>query len=247
MASAASPRLTLLGGFEVRSGGERVALSTSGQRLLAFLALHDRPLQRSYVAGSLWLDSPDARAAASLRSALWRLHACGLELVHSEGQQLSLDSSVVVDLREAERSAHRALDEGDGADLDVDASMLSGDLLPDWYDDWVVFERERFHQLRLRALDALCARLADAGRLDGALEIGLAAVAGDPLRESSHRAVVRVHLADGNLAEAIRQYRLCRRLLNEQLGVEPSERMEALVRDLRVPTERTTLPDVTLG
>lgn len=231
MAAAPRPRLTLLGGFELLCDGEHVALSTSAQRLLAFVALRERPLQRSYVAGSLWLDSPEERAAASLRSALWRLHSCGIQLVRSEGPQLSLDPGVVVDLREAEQSAHRALDRTNG-DLEVDASELSGDLLPDWYDDWVVYERERFHQLRLRALDALCGRLVDAGRLDGALEIGLAAVADDPLRESSHRGVVRVHLADGNIAEAIRQYRLCRRLLNEQLGVEPSERMKELVRDL---------------
>ena len=229
-ASQKRPRLTLLGGFELACDGRWVTLSTSAQRLLAFVALRERPLQRSYVAGSLWLDSPEERAAANLRSALWRLHGCGIQLVHSVGSQLSLDSGVVVDLREAERFAHRALDP-DG-ELDVDPSMLSGDLLPDWYDEWVVYERERFHQLRLRALDALCLRLADAGHLDGALEIGLTAVADDPLRESSHRAVVRVHLADGNIAEAIRQYRLCRRLLNEQLGVRPSERMEELVRDL---------------
>ncbi len=153
--------------------------------------------------------------------------------MHCEGPQLSLDPGVVVDLREAERLARHALDRTNGSDLDVDTSKLSGDLLPDWYDEWVVYERERFHQLRLRALDALCSRLADAGRLDGALEIGLAAVADDPLRESSHRAVMRVHLADGNIAEALRQYRLCRRLLNEQLGVEPSERMKELVRDVK--------------
>jgi DNA-binding SARP family transcriptional activator len=228
--TAPSPRLTLLGGFELLRDDEHVALSTSAQRLLAFVALRERPLQRSFVAGSLWLDSTEERAAASLRSALWRLHGCGIPLMRCEGPQLSLDPDLVVDLREAERFAHRALDRTNGSDLDVDASLLSVDLLPDWYDEWVVYERERFHQLRLRALDALCGRLADAGRLDGALEIGLAAVADDPLRESSHRAVVRVHLADGNIAEAIRQYRLCRRLLNEQLGVEPSERMNELVR-----------------
>ena len=226
------PRLTLLGGFELLYDDEHVPLSTSAQRLLAFVALRDRPLQRSYVAGSLWLDSPEERAAANLRSALWRLHGCGIELVHCEGTQLSLDPGVIVDLREAEKLAHRALDRTNGSDLDFDATMLGGDLLPDWYDEWVVYERERFHQLRLRALDALCGRLADAGRLDGALEIGLAAVADDPLRESSHRAVVRVHLADGNIAEALRQYRLCRRLLNEQLGVEPSKRMQELMRDV---------------
>jgi DNA-binding SARP family transcriptional activator len=232
VAEGPRPRLTLLGGFELLGDGEHVALSTSAQRLLAFVALRERPLQRSYVAGSLWLDSTEERAAANLRSALWRLHSCGIPLVQCMGPQLSLDPGLVVDLREAEQLAHRALDRANGGDLEIDPTLLSGDLLPDWYDDWVVYERERFHQLRLRALDALCGRLADAGRLDGALEIGLAAVADDPLRESSHRAVVRVHLADGNVAEAIRQYRLCRRLLNEHLGVEPSERMKELVRSV---------------
>ena len=108
-------------------------------------------------------------------------------------------------------------------------SALCGDLLPGWYDDWIVLERERFRQLRLRALDTLCERLAEAGCLDAALEAGLAAVAGEPLRESSHRAVVRVHLADGNVAEAIRQYRLYRQLLHDHLGLEPSGQMTELL------------------
>jgi DNA-binding SARP family transcriptional activator len=88
--------------------------------------------------------------------------------------------------------------------------------------------------LRLRALDTLCERLTRAGRLDAALEVGLAAVAGEPLRESSHRALIRVHLADGNVAEAIRQYRLCRRLLREQLDLEPSDQMAELLRGVHV-------------
>jgi DNA-binding SARP family transcriptional activator len=211
-----------------------VLLPLSAQRLLAFIALHDRPVQRPYVAGSLWLDSPEERAYASLRSALWRLHRCGLRLVESFGQRLALDPHVVVDLREAEVLAHRALD-GSTADVfDVEVSIFSSDLLPDWYDEWIVLERERYRQLRLRALDRLCERLTRAGRLDAALEVGLAAVAGEPLRESSHRAVIRVHLADGNVAEAIRQYRLCRRLLREQLDLEPSDQMAELLRGVHV-------------
>lgn len=209
-------------------------LPLSAQRLLAFVALHERPVQRPYVAGSLWLDSPEERAYANLRSALWRLHRCGVRLVESFGQRLALDPHVVVDLREAEVLAHRALD-GSTADVfDVEVSIFSSDLLPDWYDEWIVLERERYRQLRLRALDTLCERLTRAGRLDAALEVGLAAVAGEPLRESSHRAVVRVHLADGNVAEAIRQYRLCRRLLREQLDLEPSDQMAELLRGVHV-------------
>jgi DNA-binding SARP family transcriptional activator len=211
-----------------------VLLPLSAQRLLAFVALHDRPVQRPYVAGSLWLDSPEQRAYANLRSALWRLHRCGLRLVESFGQRLALDPDVVVDLREAEVLAHRALD-GSTADVfDVEVSIFSSDLLPDWYDEWIVLERERYRQLRLRALDTLCERLTRAGRLDAALEVGLAAVAGEPLRESSHRALIRVHLADGNVAEAIRQYRLCRRLLREQLDLEPSDQMAELLRGVHV-------------
>ena len=82
-------------------------------------------------------------------------------------------------------------------------------------------------------------RLTGAGRLKEALDVGLAAVAGEPLRESAQRALVRVHLAEGNVGEAIRQYRLYRRLLSEQLGIEPSRLMEDLVADFdRVATIR---------
>jgi len=84
----------------------------------------------------------------------------------------------------------------------------------------------------LHALDTLCERLTTGGRLEEALEAGLCAVAAEPLRESAHRAVVRVHLEEGNTAEAIRQYRLCRRLLKEQLGVEPSPRMLQLFEEV---------------
>jgi DNA-binding SARP family transcriptional activator len=223
--------LKLLDGFELVCAGRSVPLPLSAQRLLAFVALHDRPLLRPYVAGSLWLDSSEARAYANLRSALWRLHRCGHQLVESVGQRLRLDPSVVIDLHEAEALAQRILGGTPDTIPAPKFAALESDVLPDWYDDWIVPERERFRQLRLRALDTLCERMTDAGRLDAALELGLAAVAGDPLRESSRRAVMRVHLADGNAAEAIRQYRLFQRLLADQLGLEPSGRMAALLPD----------------
>jgi DNA-binding SARP family transcriptional activator len=230
----ARARLTLLEAFGLVCDGEPVALPMTAQRVLAFVALHDRSLHRVYVAGSLWLDSPEERAYASLRSALWRLHRLGGPLVETDGQQLALARDVEVDLRDSEALARRALDRSDPGALGVDAAALSGDLLPDWYEDWVLIERERYRQLRLHALDTLCDRLTQADRLSEALDAGLAAVAGEPLRESAHRAVVRVHIAEGNSGEAIRQYRLCRRLLNEQLAIEPSERMDELVRSLDV-------------
>jgi DNA-binding SARP family transcriptional activator len=220
-------RLSLLGSFELVRGRRRVHVPMSSQRLVAFLALHDRPLLRLYVASVLWLDTPEERAYANLRTALWRLHRCDPGLVDAAGQELRLSPKVAVDLREAEAAAQRILEVGE-PDEGFEPAELGNDLLPDWYDDWVLLERERFRQVRLHALDALCERLTTGGRLEEALEVGLSAVAAEPLRESAHRAVIRVHLAEGNTAEAIRQYRLCRRLLKEQLDVEPSRRMQEL-------------------
>lgn len=221
--------LHLLAGFGVEVAGAEVSLPGSAQRVVAFVALHERPVLRTYVAGALWLDSPDSRAAASLRSALWRIHRHTPELVLADAETLRLGPEVRVDLREAETRAHTELA---GSASGIEPGALTLDLLPDWYDDWVLLERERFRQLRLRALESMCTRLAAAGSLDEALETGLLALAGEPLRESAHRALVALHLAEGNAAEALRQFRLCRRLLLEQLGVEPSRLMLDLVAGL---------------
>jgi DNA-binding SARP family transcriptional activator len=197
------------------------------QRVVAFVALHERKLLRPYVAGSLWLDRPEERAAANLRSALWRIQRLAPLLLDVDARALRIGGCVRVDLREAEEMARSEL--GGGR---LPPHALAADLLPDWYEDWVLIERERFRQLRLRALEAACSRLTEEGHLDEALDAGLLALSGEPLRESAHRALVRLHLAAGNAVEARRQYELCRRLLHEQLGVEPSERMRELIRGL---------------
>lgn len=228
--SSAGPleiQLCLLDGFALVNGADRAQLPLGAQRVVTFIALHDRPLLRAYVAGSLWLESTEERAAANLRSALWRVHRIEPRLIDASGSSLRLGRDVSVDLRQTEATA-RALLRGD-PDVEPDVARLARDLLPDWYDDWVIFERERFRQLRLRALEAVCERLTLAERLAEALEIGLLCIAGEPLRESAHRAVMRVHLADGNHAEAVRQYRLCERLFSEQLGISPSTRLRELL------------------
>jgi DNA-binding SARP family transcriptional activator len=220
--------LRLLDGFELVVAGEPVALPTSCQRLLAFLALQEKPVQRSYVAGTLWTDSPEQRAHANLRSALWRVRRFG-PLVRTTGSRLLLDPRVALDVRTADELALRALVDPRPETLDLGLLVTTGDLLPDWYDDWVDFARERHRQLRLRTLDAIAERLADRGHLQLALAAALAAVASEPLRESAHRAVIRVHLAEGNAGEAIRQYRLYRRLLGDRLGLAPSAQIQGLI------------------
>ena len=228
-------RLSLLGSFELRCGGEPVRLPMSAQRALVFVALHDRPVRRSLVAGTLWMDSKEALAGASLRSALWRLRHPGHPLIEATPSHLRLASDLRVDYRDAVEQAQGlcagAWPRGRVADNPL-LEWLSTDLLPDWWDEWVLLERERYRQLRLHALEALCATLAAQGRFAQAVAAGLAAVACEPLRESAHRLLVQVHLQEGNRAEALHQYAICRRLLRDELGLAPSPSLERLVRPL---------------
>ena len=211
--------LKLLGSFWLFFDGQPMTVPKSGQRLLAFLALHERPRRRDAVAWSLWLDTSEARALASLRTACWRLPRPGGRALISDGPDgLGLADDVVVDLRRAIAIAQLAVggsvEEIDRGVVGTDvAGLLAADLLPDWYDEWLVLEREQFRQLRLYALEALAESHLRAGRYGDAVRVGLKAVACEPTRESAHRIVIAAHRADGNLAEARRHVELCERLL----------------------------------
>ena len=203
------------------------------QRLIALLAVHNRPLQRAFVAGTLWIDSSQDRANASLRTALWRLRRLEPVVVDSSRTHVRLVREVDVDLHESIAGARDVLQHRGAFVLDdVETTLLGGDLLPDWYDDWVLIERERFRQLRLHALETLCEDLAAAGAHAAAVDAGLACVAADPLRESAHRALIKVHVAEGNVCEAIRHYGLYRKLVPDALQLVASAEMRQVIDSL---------------
>jgi DNA-binding SARP family transcriptional activator len=223
-------RLRLLDAFRLTVDGRSIELPHPAQRLVALLAVRDHPLLRSYAAATLWLDHSDDRAGANLRSVLWRLRQRGLPIIALHRGTVELEPAVGVDLHDAVALSRRWLA---GVETDEDRAVasagLEGELLPDWYDEWVQDERERFRQLRLHALEAMAERLAASDRWGDAVLAALDALASDPLRESAHRAVIKVHLAEGNVAEAIRQLRRCERLMIEEVGVPPSAKLQELI------------------
>src|SRR6266498_5903407 len=92
--------LALLGGFNLSFDAEAVALPMGVQRLVTFIALHDKPVLRAYVAGSLWGDADEHRAGGSLRSALWKLGDRAHALVEVKNDHLQLAPMVTIDLRD---------------------------------------------------------------------------------------------------------------------------------------------------
>ena len=227
----------VLGTFRFRWGAEMLPAEAGGsQRLLALLALRDRVMMRAAVAGTLWPESSEDHAHSSLRSALARLSGLSREAVVVTPLDLSLADGVSVDIRASRSLAHRLLEPGvslSEADLGPAATAaLSDDLLPDWYDDWVLLEAEEWRQLRLHALEELADRLTVQRRYGLAAAAALAAVRIEPLRESARATVIRVHRAEGNPSEALREFNRYRAVLNAELGLEPTPRLHALVADL---------------
>lgn len=207
-----SIRLRLLGRFELTVGGRPALPGHAAERVVAFLALRGSPLARVHVAASLWLETTDARASASLRSALWRVRRAGDGVIVTTPTHIRLSPEVALDVHDLVGVARELALDGKRLDRVPDV-LVAGEVLPDWYEDWVLIERERLRQLRLHALDAVAERFLEASQFAAAAEAALAALESDPLRESTHRILVQTHLAEGNVSEAPRQLRLYRRLL----------------------------------
>lgn len=218
---APAARLTLLGGFTLKCEENSLQLPKTPQRLLAFLALR-RQTTRGHAIGVLWPEVDEKRAFGRLRTALWRLHRAGAPVVAAHGEWLSLHDWVEVDVDDLVETTRN----GSPGEVSEPGAC---ELLPGWYDDWVLVERERLRQRYLHNLEQLAAEQLAAGDYARALETTLAALRAEPLRESPHRLLVEIHLAEGNYCEAVNAYQICCDLLRRELGVPPSARLRQLL------------------
>lgn len=227
-------QLRLLGSWELLCDGDSVPVTPSEQRMIAVLALRGSQ-PRARLAGTLWPDTEESRALANMRSTLWRLRRNAPRLVDPSRYELGLAPDVHVDLHELTATARQVLAaRGSGAHETPDPPsqqvlVQAGELLPGWYDEWVLFERERIHQLRLHALEVLVEYLVCSERYAEAVDAALAAVAAEPFRESAQRTLVQAHLAEGNESEALRIFEYYRKVLQHELGLEPSRDFRELV------------------
>ncbi len=215
-------------------------LPGSARRAIAYLAIKGPVVQRSLMSMELWPTVLETRARANLRRAIWQTPA-GWVTAGSWDVRLEAD----VDVAAAHRVAEQALDAAplDASQLD----LLTRDLLPGWYEEWLLDEQDSFHLTRLQALEAECRTATRLRQYTLATRAGLAAVSAEPLRQSALCALVQAHLEEGNSYEALRRYENYRDALWAELEVEPDPEVTALVADLRhgavrAPAGRTTHP-----
>lgn len=217
--SGARIELSVLDGFRIGSTAPSLSHG-SIWRIAAYLALRG-PTQRHRIAGALWPETTQHLAMGRLRSGVWRLQRDAPCLLDSRRGVLALSGQVSSDVSRLVALAQSILASDSHVPDDFALLLRANDLTPEWHDDWILVERERLRQLRLEALDTLAGRLIAANRPGLAMQAGLAALATDPMRESSCQRVIQAHLFQGNLVQARHQYDSYAALLRGELGVDP--------------------------
>lgn len=219
--------LDLLGGFDLRSrDGQPVILPTrKAQLLLAYLALPiGRAHAREKLAQLLWGDRLDQQARGSLRNAVAAIRsAFGAEILAAERDTLALvPGSLTTDV---DRLAAAGPDCIPDEELEamLRSQFLDGVTSPsEAFDEWLAFERARCRALAQSAAQKAIAAHEKAGHLREAILLAQRLVAHDPLREQSHRLLMRLLAVAGERSQAMAQYQACRDILKRELGVEPS-------------------------
>ena len=229
------------------------------QSLLAYLVLHrTAPQDRSHLAFLLWPDSTEARAHSSLRKLLhqWRQAIPDIDhFLHSDRQSLywqpEEDASWTLDVQDFEQALVQAEQAEQCQDtiamrqaLEQAIGLYRSDLLPSCYDEWILPERDRFHQLFLSAAERLIALLEEERDYEGAIPVAQQLLRQDPLHEATCRQLMRLYAVRGDRVAALRVYHTFARLLEREMGTEPGEVTRAVYESL---LQSDTAPKIPTG
>ena len=225
------------------------------QSLLTYLVLHRHaPLSRTQLAYLFWPDSTESQAHTNLRNLLHKLR----KVLPNIDLALNMDRHMVqwrsdapwaldvLDFESAIVRADRAEQEQDyftqRLALEQAARVYEGDLLPDCYDEWILLERDRLHQLFLDVLARLARLLEEEGNYTKAISTAQRLLRHDPLHEATYRHLMRLYAASGNRAGVVRTYQNCSTTLEQELAVAPSAATRQLYEQLMLVEHSSTQP-----
>jgi predicted ATPase/DNA-binding SARP family transcriptional activator len=243
--------ISLLGTVAITLDGQEVSaqVSAKSQALLCYLAVTGRPYSREKLAGLLWGDKPEARAKANLRKSLSDLRQLSEAALIITRQTVAFnrDSAYWLDVEAFES----ALAEGEPASeklqpLREAVELYRGEFLEGFsvrealgFEEWVLGERERLRQSVIQALDRLTVAYTARGEVAVGIEYTHRLLALEPWQEEAHRQLMTLLARSGQYSAALAQYETCRRILAEELGVEPLPETQALYQRLKARREAT--------
>lgn len=255
--------LGVLGAMQATlADGQTVKFRSDQTRaLLAFLAVQaDRPHSREALIGLIWPDRPEATARHNLRQALVNLRRAISDdtahprhlLITSHEIQFNPASDFALDtadfdacLTACARHRHARLDNCAvcAPRLQQAIDLYRGPFLQEFFlknsaafEEWALTQRESLRHRALEALEALATYYEQHGDLGATRRCALRALELDPWREQSHYQVMRLLALEGQRTAALAQYENCRRVLADELGVEPSPKTRDLYEQIRSGT-----------
>ena len=225
-------QLSLFQSWKLRRDSCILHIAARQQRLITALAIHG-PRPRSYLVGLLWPESCESLAMESLRVSVHLVSRQVPGLLVNGGSELSLSDSVEVDLHRVRTCVRELSQKGVNGNVASSLNLLrDAELLPGWYDDWILFEQNRLRLDRLHAFHIIGRESLARRDFDVALEASEAALELEPLYESAVGLLIRAQRQQGNDAAALRAFEKYRTKLNEDMGLAPSEGIRRLLADI---------------
>lgn len=254
-------RVRLFGKFSVERGGQSVEgiQARKVQELFSYLLVsRNHPQPREVICEVLWENQPPSKAKKYLRQALWRLQLALNDAPNSQEPEIVADSNWIqigpsakfwLDIAEFEQ-IFNALNDKDPCDLSLKdfrivksaINLYRGDLLEGWYQDWCLFERERFQIMHLMLLDKLVQYCEMHGHYAAGLAYGTDILRHDHAYERTHCQMMRLYVMAGDRTQALHQYQRCVTALRNELDIEPSEATKQLYEEIRADTFGSSFP-----
>jgi DNA-binding SARP family transcriptional activator/predicted ATPase len=234
--------IRLFGGLRIALDGVPLTdfMSQKVPALLAYLALNPGPQRRDDLAALLWGELPDADARNNLRQAIANLRRAldAHLLITRETVELRPDACFLdvaafeSELRQPAASQSQRLET---ATTRYRGDFLAGFFVRDapTFEEWMLAQRARFREMALHALHTLIQLHLDAGHYDRAISDATRLLALDSWREETHRQLMLALARTGQRSAALAQYKRCRRVLAEELDVEPSAETVALYEQIK--------------
>jgi DNA-binding SARP family transcriptional activator len=249
-----SIKVSLFGKFNIAYGekGPSIRARKVQELLIYLLIFRHHPQPRESLSEILWADQPAIISKKNLRQTLWHLQSAfkafrnssRLELLIEDGWiHIRLPPNFWLDTAEFEHvfdsvnyKQPRELSQEDFAAMQYAVNLYTGDLLEGWYQDWCIFERERFQMMNLLLLDKLVQYCEIHQKYDTGLAYGWQILRHDHAYERAHRQLMRLYALSGDRTQALHQYQRCVNALQVELGVEPSARTSQLYDQIQADT-----------
>ncbi len=240
-------KVRLLGGFEIERDDKLVAItSRPAQSLFAYLILNaGMSHRREKLAGLLWPDSTEENARDYLRHGLWKLRKA-IEKKSSKDAVVSYilaDDLSVSFNPEAPYSLDAAtiekIDTGSTSTDELMGALLlyEGELLPGFYDEWVVLEREHIQAVFEQKMECLLEHLQKEGRWNDILDWSERWFSFGQKPETAYRSLMIAYAARGDMSKVAGTFERCTKSLGE-FGFEPSEQTRILYENLKSGKEK---------